>query len=801
MASGRIVVEGFMPALDLNGSPIPGAKLTFYLNKTSSLQAVYTDPELTVPHTNPVVADAGGQFPSIFANPNVTYTVDLADADGAPVGFASRDDVRSIGRPGTPSDEQVATVVGTLVIPRVASIASLRAASWPDGRPARVSLDILTVDGDGGGIFRWVSASTATDDGILIVKETATATGRWFREAASVQGNRTLTLEALGAVGNGVTDDTDAFESAAELLPLGWTVMGLGNYVISSTITIDADQNEPWEDRTSPRQGKLTINGSVKATHNGIAFDLYGNQGGASGPNLEILCLIGPGYASTSSKGVRMESGEHTLVIGEIAGFHTGILMNGCWSSTITYSSLFDCRYGVKGQLGTNNASTNNDIYIYADHTGGAFTNVDLPERRPVSVDVGFDLDHMTGCHFLLGDVQYCQIETTSTGIVLGANTESNTLRAYIEGNVPYPETGRLLQNLGRNNDCRLSATNSPDNVVSAIQVKGLGNKIRGIGQRTGGDPLVAPVGAAPPSPVYSMSPDRSAGAISVRPGNEWIAASNVHDHENLYAENYNISGQALSAYALGNCTYAALTTGLPDVNNVQAGATFTTANASGSAAISPTFTIASAAYDRPIYVRTWVRLVTGPATVALYLQESGSNVAIQKAWISQGLDTVGQWQRIDLAAIIPSGQTTFKLRLAMRTVDDAQTGGCVVDWAFPLISWQEKPWSFVNLVPPSPNILPGNTVMESLRPAQQNATVDGAGNLDCNYAPLVRITSAAANIGVLANLSPGLTTILNDTASAIDINTSTGLAAIKTITARRHVTLYKVGSSLYADV
>jgi hypothetical protein len=99
MAAGRIVIEGFMPALDLNGSPVPGAKLTFFNNRTTTLASIFTDYELSVPHANPVIADAAGQFDSIFADASNLYTITITDGNNVPVGVGSLDDVRSIGEP------------------------------------------------------------------------------------------------------------------------------------------------------------------------------------------------------------------------------------------------------------------------------------------------------------------------------------------------------------------------------------------------------------------------------------------------------------------------------------------------------------------------------------------------------------------------------------------------------------------------------------------------------------------------------------------------------------------------------
>jgi hypothetical protein len=52
-----------------------GALLNFYDNETSERKAVYANINLTVPLSNPVVADAAGAFPSIFADTDEVYSV------------------------------------------------------------------------------------------------------------------------------------------------------------------------------------------------------------------------------------------------------------------------------------------------------------------------------------------------------------------------------------------------------------------------------------------------------------------------------------------------------------------------------------------------------------------------------------------------------------------------------------------------------------------------------------------------------------------------------------------------------
>jgi hypothetical protein len=854
MAAGRIVVPPFFPARNRENQLLSGALLYVYTNNTTTKATIYVDAGLTIVAANPVEANSSGHFPAVFAEAGtesvpVLYSVSVTTADG--------------GSPGNPFNFNN---YRPAVDWETATLALAEAAADAAEQAAEDAQDALTEIED-------IATGSPTAPSII---------NKLNRDVTNLDAFRTVSLEQLGAVGNGIADDSAAFVNAAAYLNAGYTVVGVGLYKISQKITYTADRNALWESNDNPRMGKLVIPGTVTSTHNGIAFESLGNQGGAAGPHIEIGSLLGPGIASTSSTGIRLRYGEHTIKIGEVVGYYTGILLDGCWSSTIDSKSIFECYRGVRGILGVFDTFTtsNNALVIRVDHVGGPFVNTDpnlpnKPLRRAQGCHIGMDLEYVYGCHIEAGDIQYCQQNTDSIGIILGAEAESNTVRAYIEGVYQYPEQTWLMRVLGKNNRIQISATLTPDNVINAVDIRGLGNKVSGIGQRTNFSSVFNSA-----NNTWILGPERGAGMIRRRPGNPTDDPSYVIDHENANADAFNLSSQGLGIYALSsNCSRSTLSSGLPDTSNIQPGATLTINDTNIATAISPTITIASAAYDRPIYVRAWARMVTGPCAVALYLQESASNVALSKAYITQGLSVAGQWQEINLAAIIPAGQTTFRLRLSMRTVADAQTGGCVVDWAFPVISWFPDPRSQSFRPPPGPYVIPGNVQMDSLIPAKQDNRVPGnptatdgvdaytvtaatksnpltvtvpghtysvadpitfsdvagmtelnstftitaivgdvltfgatnstdwgtfrndSGILDCNYAPLVRITSAGSNIGQLANLSQGLTTILNDTASSIDINTSTGLAAIKAITARRYVTIYKVGSSVYADV
>lgn len=68
-------------ALSATNQLLPGAKLTFSVSGTSTLQNVYQDEALTVPHSNPVTADGAGVFAKIYLDPSLpNYRVLLTDS-------------------------------------------------------------------------------------------------------------------------------------------------------------------------------------------------------------------------------------------------------------------------------------------------------------------------------------------------------------------------------------------------------------------------------------------------------------------------------------------------------------------------------------------------------------------------------------------------------------------------------------------------------------------------------------------------------------------------------------------------
>lgn len=94
MAAGRIVLSEYMPARDRNDRLVAGAKLYVYENGTTTLASIFADLALTTPLANPVVANASGQFASIYAprgtnDVPVLYSLSVTGPAGESIGNPS----------------------------------------------------------------------------------------------------------------------------------------------------------------------------------------------------------------------------------------------------------------------------------------------------------------------------------------------------------------------------------------------------------------------------------------------------------------------------------------------------------------------------------------------------------------------------------------------------------------------------------------------------------------------------------------------------------------------------------------
>lgn len=105
MATGTLTPSPYQVTLDINGSPISGAKIYTYVAGTATLVATYTNVGLTVANTNPIIADTSGRWVA-FLSPGSSYKFIIKDASD--VVLRTQDNISA-----TPASSQALDITGT----------------------------------------------------------------------------------------------------------------------------------------------------------------------------------------------------------------------------------------------------------------------------------------------------------------------------------------------------------------------------------------------------------------------------------------------------------------------------------------------------------------------------------------------------------------------------------------------------------------------------------------------------------------------------------------------------------------
>lgn len=140
---------------------LPGAKLTFTISGTSTLQNTYQDVGLTTPHANPVVADASGYFAPIYLDPSLpNYRMKLTTS--VDVLIVQYDDIPAAGSTG--QDLLLSKAGASLTLEDLAQASGDR--RWKVYLSGS-SLVIAAADDDG----------TVTDNAVSITRTSGLVTG------------------------------------------------------------------------------------------------------------------------------------------------------------------------------------------------------------------------------------------------------------------------------------------------------------------------------------------------------------------------------------------------------------------------------------------------------------------------------------------------------------------------------------------------------------------------------------------------------------------------------------------------
>ncbi|MEN6538269.1 MAG: hypothetical protein ABFC67_01530 [Mizugakiibacter sp.] len=165
-------------AVGLDGRPLAGAKLYTYTTGTSTPKPVFTDAALTIPHANPVIADAAGRFPAMFLGSGDYRTI-LTDA--ADVVIATDDPVEGDDASTAPPADQASALLAArrnrLVNPAMQISQQFGTANT----------DITT--GSVYALDQWGGTLSTTPGGTLRLAQVASTTpaGSPFRLRATVQ--------------------------------------------------------------------------------------------------------------------------------------------------------------------------------------------------------------------------------------------------------------------------------------------------------------------------------------------------------------------------------------------------------------------------------------------------------------------------------------------------------------------------------------------------------------------------------------------------------------------------------------
>lgn len=236
----------------------------------------------------------------------------------------------------------------------------------------------------------------------------------------------------FGAIGDGVTDDTDAIQAAVDA---GWGAVRFekGTYRLTKTITVKLDDQGPLS-LVSDGTARIVMAGA------GPAFRIVGTHGGTADPD--------------SVKAEVFARQMMPLVDGlEIVGAHAeadGIEATGTMQLTITRVNIRDCRHAIHLTQRNRNLIVSN-CHLYKNRGIGIFYDA-----------VNLHQSNITGCHISYnagggvvsrgGEVRNVQI----AGCDIEANMSPNAPAANVEldsrgGSIAEVAiTGCTLQHTGK---------------------------------------------------------------------------------------------------------------------------------------------------------------------------------------------------------------------------------------------------------------------------------------------------------------------------------------------------------------
>ena len=297
----------------------------------------------------------------------------------------------------------------------VENISSLKTFNINEANQIEV-LGYYTKGDGGGGLFYWDNTSIETDNGGTIIQATGITTGRWKRVYSG-----TINIKWFGAKGDGVTDDTVAFNDTilfAAINNIGKVEVPTDYYKLLGTIVCP---------------GNLIIdfmNSTLCGNGIGAANDLF--QSGYY-ENGAIHTTIGlPNDSSLCTK----------LILTNATIINTGKALNlhNCnWQCEFSNLQFFNCTYAIYAA----SCYYGRFVNLISRGTANNATNAAFYFTRAVNVEQMesiFVTDRILGIEITGGSnglgLYNCSAESNSTGVLISSETGPITFNScYFELN------------------------------------------------------------------------------------------------------------------------------------------------------------------------------------------------------------------------------------------------------------------------------------------------------------------------------------------------------------------------------
>lgn len=336
MAAGRLLIPGWMPALDEDGNPIPNARVFFHLNKKTTLAAVFSDEAMTVPLVNPVPSNASGRFPAVWADDSVLYSASV-DAPYGPAGIpftydnlsaSMAADILVAGAAEAAADEAQQTLVEIQ--------AAIDAASQAGGGEAAVA----------GAIAGQAAGETAAE-AVIGTKQDTT-----FTSAPSILRGVTNKLtqdfhlfdiitsendQAAIRTGASVTDWADALEDAfGRLLVSSQEEPGRVLELPAGRLLFGRTLYKPYAAKLIGKGRAYTQLVSTNGTGHGLVVPAFDQGAYVGGIQISRNVVSDPG-----TYGLYMAHGTSDVVIDRVG---VSLFANGIFGGSTDYGQLVQCR-------------------------------------------------------------------------------------------------------------------------------------------------------------------------------------------------------------------------------------------------------------------------------------------------------------------------------------------------------------------------------------------------------------------------------------------------------------------------